>query len=71
MVLHLQAQRRSAAKTVRASTSEDLLNGDQAGHSAEKNKGEMISHTQDTITCKKKRIKLMRKFPLMPLITIS
>ncbi|XP_073233967.1 multidrug and toxin extrusion protein 2-like [Porites lutea] len=32
------AQRRSAAKTVRASTSEDLLNGDQAGHSAEKNK---------------------------------
>ena len=54
-----QAQRRTAAKTVRASTYEGLLNGDQAGLSAKKHKGAMISHTHDTITCKKKRVKLM------------
>ena len=64
MVLLLQAQRRTAAKTVRASTSVDLLHGDQAGLSAKKHKGAMISHTQDTITCKKKRVKLMRNFLL-------
>ena len=64
MVLHLQAQRRTAAKTVRASTSEDLLNRDQAGLSAKKHKGAMISHTHDTITYKNKRVKLMRNFLL-------